>query len=116
MDKITVAAFYRFTGLPEFSAYQARLLAAAEAGGVRGTILLAPEGVNGTIAGPRAGVDAVLAHIKTLPGCAELDWKESEATENPFLRMKVRLKKEIRRLHRFATFLNGSGNPAPKIT
>ena len=95
MDKITVAAFYRFTGLPEFSAYQARLLAAAEAGGVRGTILLAPEGVNGTIAGPRAGVDAVLAHIKTLPGCAELDWKESEAPENPFLRMKVRLKKEI---------------------
>ena len=95
MAQNVVAAFYKFTSLPDFSEHQAGLLSCAENAGVRGTILLAPEGVNGTIAGPREGVDAVLAHIKSMPGCAELDWKESESPENPFLRMKVRLKKEI---------------------
>jgi UPF0176 protein len=61
---------------------------------VKGTLLLAREGINGTIAGPRAGIDAVLAHIRALPGCADLEWKES--TARPALRrMKVRLKKEI---------------------
>ena len=63
--------------------------------GVRGTILIAPEGINGTIAGTREGIDAVLAHIKSLPGCADLEWKESAASEMPFNRMKVRLKREI---------------------
>lgn len=95
MSEIVVAAFYRFTSLPDFADYQAPLRETAEAGDVRGTILLAPEGVNGTVAGPRAGVDAVLEHLKSLPGCGDLDWKESRADENPFLRMKVRLKKEI---------------------
>src|SRR5690606_29882650 len=57
--------------------------------------LIAAEGVNGTIAGPRAGIDAVLAHIRALPGCADLEWKESYAHEMPFGRMKVRLKREI---------------------
>ena len=55
----------------------------------------APEGINGTIAGSRAGIDAVLAHIRALPGCADLDHKESFADEMPFHRMKVRLKREI---------------------
>ncbi len=95
MSEIVVAAFYRFTSLPAFTEYQAPLRDAAMAGGVFGTILLAPEGVNGTIAGPRAGVDATLDHIKSMPGCANLEWKESYTDENPFLRMKVRLKKEI---------------------
>ena len=61
----------------------------------KGTLLLAHEGINGTIAGPREGVDAVLDHIRGLPGCADLDWKESTATSMPFGRMKVRLKREI---------------------
>lgn len=95
MTEIVVAAFYKFASLPDFSAHQAPLRATAEEGGVKGTILLAPEGVNGTIAGTRDGVDTVLAHLKSLPGCAEFDWKESYTDENPFLRMKVRLKKEI---------------------
>jgi UPF0176 protein len=60
-----------------------------------GTLLLAGEGINGTIAGPRAGIDAVLAHIRALPGCADLEWKESTAQTMPFGRMKVRLKREI---------------------
>jgi UPF0176 protein len=74
---------------------QGPLLAVCEAGGVMGTLLLAGEGINGTIAGPRAGIEAVLAHIRTLPGCADLDWKESPADTMPFGRMKVRLKREI---------------------
>jgi UPF0176 protein len=63
--------------------------------GLKGTILVATEGVNGTVAGSKAGIDAVVAHLRTLPGCAELDVKYSHANEMPFYRMKVRLKKEI---------------------
>ncbi len=95
MSQLVVAALYKFTALPDFSEYQAPLRDAAVKAGVYGTILLAAEGINGTIAGTRAGVDAVLAHLKTLPGCADLDWKESLTDDNPFHRMKVRLKKEI---------------------
>ncbi len=57
--------------------------------------MLAREGINGTIAGPRAGIDAVLQHIKSLPGCADIEWKESHASDMPFTRLKVRLKREI---------------------
>jgi UPF0176 protein len=63
--------------------------------GISGTLLLAPEGINGTIAGDRAGIDTVIAHIRALPGCADFEWKESTATVPPFHRMKVRLKREI---------------------
>ncbi|CAG0907504.1 unnamed protein product, partial [Cyprideis torosa] len=60
-----------------------------------GTLLVAGEGINGTIAGPRAGIDAVIAHIRSLPGCADLEWKESTSALPPFGKMKVRLKREI---------------------
>jgi len=95
MSQIVVAALYQFTPLPDFDQRHAPLLNIALAHGVLGTVLLAPEGVNGTIAGPRSGIDAVLAHLKSFPGCGDLEWKESHTDENPFLRMKVRLKKEI---------------------
>ena len=91
----TVAALYKFTSFDDPAALQAPLDAVARANGIRGTLLLAREGINGTIAGPRAGIDAVLAHIRTLPGCAEIEWKESSAAEMPFQRLKVRLKREI---------------------
>ena len=52
-------------------------------------------GINGTVAGPHEGIDAVRAHIRALPGCARLYWKESAVTEQPFRRLKVRLKAEI---------------------
>ncbi len=94
-NTIVVASFYRFTALPDFAQHQAPLLDAARRAGVFGTILLAHEGVNGTIAGPRSGIDAVTDHIKSLPGCDGLEWKESYTDENPFHRIKVRLKKEI---------------------
>ncbi|NYS24209.1 rhodanese-related sulfurtransferase [Rhodobacteraceae bacterium 2376] len=91
----TVAALYHFTRFDAPATLRAPLLALARAHGVRGSLLLAGEGINGTIAGPRAGIDAMLAHIRALPGCAQLEWKESTASAMPFGRMKVRLKREI---------------------
>lgn len=92
---ITVAALYHFTRFPDPAALQGSLLACAEQAGVKGTLLLAGEGINGTIAGTRAGIDAVLSHIRAMPGCGALEWKESPASTMPFRRMKVRLKREI---------------------
>ncbi|WP_431301043.1 rhodanese-related sulfurtransferase [Tabrizicola sp. BL-A-41-H6] len=92
---LTVAALYHFTRFPDPAALRAPLLALATAQGVKGSLLLAPEGINGTIAGARDGIDAMLTHIRALPGCAALDHKESYAETMPFGRMKVRLKREI---------------------
>lgn len=91
----TVAALYHFTRFDDIAAIQGPLLDLCKSRGISGTLLLAPEGINGTIAGDRAGIDAVLAHIRALPGCALLEHKESHATVPPFNRMKVRLKREI---------------------
>lgn len=92
---VIIAALYHFTRFSDPDALRGPILDLCLAAGVRGSLLLAQEGVNGTIAGPRAGVDAVLAHLRALPGCAGLDWKEAEAPGMPFGRMKVKLKREI---------------------
>jgi UPF0176 protein len=92
---LIVAALYQFTRLPDPAALRLGLLAVCDAHGVKGSLLLAPEGINGTIAGTREGVDAVLEAVRTLPGCAGLEWKESPASSMPFGRMKVKLKREI---------------------
>ena len=92
---LTVAALYHFTRFEDPAALRAPLLAVCESAGVKGTLLLAPEGINGTIAGTREGIDLVLAHIRAMPGCAGLVWKESSAAAMPFGRMKLRLKREI---------------------
>ena len=91
----TIAALYHFTRFDDPAALRAPLLALCDSGKVSGSLLLAREGINGTIAGPRAGIDAVLAHLRALPGCADLDWKESTSATQPFRRLKVRVKKEI---------------------
>ncbi|MFO6447730.1 rhodanese-related sulfurtransferase [Erythrobacter sp. NE805] len=92
---VAVAALYRFTRFDDPEALRLPLLAACEEAGVKGTLLLAREGINGTIAGAPEGLEAVLAHIRALPGCAGLDVKFSEAAAMPFGRMKVRVKREI---------------------
>ncbi|HRK42464.1 MAG TPA: rhodanese-related sulfurtransferase [Gemmobacter sp.] len=92
---ITIAALYHFTRFPNPDALRPALQALCDDHGVRGSLLLAAEGVNGTIAGPRAGIDAVLAHLRALPGCADLEHKESFSDTMPFGRMKVKLKREI---------------------
>ena len=89
------AALYKFVELPDHAALQAPLLAVCEAHGIKGTLLLAAEGINGTIAGRPDDVHAVLAYLRKDPRLATLEHKESWASAMPFYRMKVRLKKEI---------------------
>ncbi len=90
-----VAALYRFASFGDPAVLRQPLVDLCANHGVMGTLLLAREGVNGTIAGSEAGIAAVLEHIRSLPDCAELDVKYSTAIAMPFQRMKVRLKKEI---------------------
>jgi UPF0176 protein len=97
-DRIVVAAFYHFTELADYQDLRSPLKAFCQSLGLRGTILLAREGINSTIAGSRAAIDALLAHLKADPRFKDLQHKESYCDEMPFLRMKVRLKKEIVRL------------------
>ncbi|MEA1619852.1 rhodanese-related sulfurtransferase [Erythrobacter sp. T5W1-R] len=92
---VTVAALYCFTRFDDPAALRAPLLGACEAHGIKGTLLLAREGINGTIAGDAQALDAVLAQIRALPGCASCDVKFSAAPAMPFQRMKVRVKREI---------------------
>jgi UPF0176 protein len=94
-QRIVVCALYHFVRLDDYLALQKPLAACMHAQGVKGTLLLAHEGINGTIAGTRAGVDAVLAWLKQDPRLADLDYKESFDDEIPFYRSKVKLKKEI---------------------
>jgi len=90
-----IAALYHFTRFDDPAALKPALLELCLAQDVSGSLLLAREGVNGTIAGPRAGIDSVIAHLKALPGCKDLEWKEATSDRAPFGKMKVRLKKEI---------------------
>ena len=90
-----VAAFYKFFALPDFASRRAPLAETLEAAGVKGTVLLATEGVNGTIAGTPEAIDTALEALRALPGCETLQAKFAEADEMPFLRLKVRLKREI---------------------
>lgn len=92
---LTVAALYRFTPFDDPATLAGPLRAVCDAAGVKGTLILAPEGINGTIAGPDAGIAAVLTHIRALPGCADLAPRFSYTEDMPFGRMKVRLKREI---------------------
>jgi UPF0176 protein len=90
-----VAALYRFARVESPEANRDPILEICKQEQVKGTLLLAREGINGTIAGPEAGIRRVLSYLRSLPGFAELEHKESWADTEPFLRMKVKLKKEI---------------------
>ncbi|MCA0904101.1 rhodanese-related sulfurtransferase [Qipengyuania aquimaris] len=92
---IRIAALYHFTRFDDPAALRPALAALCDKHGVKGTLLLAHEGINGTIAGSDAGIQAVLDHIRALPGCADLEVKESRADTMPFYRSKVRVKAEI---------------------
>jgi len=92
---IVVLALYQFLDLPDYRSLQPLLLALCRANGLCGTLLLAPEGINGTVAGSRQGIDALRRFLKGEERFAALEWKESCAHEPPFHRMKVKLKREI---------------------
>ncbi len=95
MSGVVVAALYRFVALDNYREMREPLLDECLAAEVKGTLLLASEGINGTIAGTRKGIDRVLGYLKGDPRLAQLDHKESFDESMPFYRMKVKLKREI---------------------
>ncbi|PSN19727.1 hypothetical protein C7271_05830 [filamentous cyanobacterium CCP5] len=91
----TVAAFYKFVALPDCDTWRSPLLDRCWAADLRGTILLAPEGINGTLAGSQQGIDQVLDYLRSDPRLADMEPKWSTARAQPFQRLKVKLKSEI---------------------
>ena len=90
-----VAALYKFASLPDYRELQPALLDFCIGHDLKGTLLLAEEGINGTVAGSREAIDALMAYLRSDPRLADIEHKESFAEKTPFYRMKVRLKKEI---------------------
>lgn len=93
--EITICALYKFVRLHHFEALRDPLAEKMTQQAVKGTLLLAEEGINGTIAGPQQGVEAVLTFLREQPELTNIAHKESYSLENPFHRTKVKLKKEI---------------------
>ncbi|QDP00915.1 rhodanese-related sulfurtransferase [Thalassotalea sp. PS06] len=95
MSQYVVCALYKFVRLENFEQIRKPLHQTMENNEVKGTLLLALEGINGTIAGPRQGIDNVLAFLKADERLADISYKESYTDNAPFKRCKVKLKKEI---------------------
>ena len=95
MNQIVVCALYKFVTLENFQGLRQPLHNVLEANQVRGTLLLANEGINGTIAGSRTGINKVLNWLRNDPRLSDIDYKESFTDNMPFNRAKVKLKKEI---------------------
>ena len=95
MHQIVVCALYKFVRLENHETLRQPLQALMEKYNVRGTLLLANEGINGTIAGPQSGIDAILKFLNNDQHISPIDCKLSFHEQQPFLRSKVKLKKEI---------------------
>jgi len=95
MPAITNISAYKFANLTELKPLRERLLARCRGAGLRGTILLSPEGINLFVAGLRAEIDALVDELRAIPGLESLAPKYSESDHQPFTRMLVRIKKEI---------------------
>lgn len=95
VEPVVVAALYKFVQLADHKDLQGPLLAFCKDKHITGTLLLAQEGINGTVAGSRQSIDALCDYLTADPRFEGLEYKESSASEMPFHRMKVRLKKEI---------------------
>lgn len=92
---IRVVALYRFTRVDDPATSCALLQASCRSTGIRGTILLAREGINATVAGSDAAVEEALAVLRSLPGCADLKLRESRTATMPFRRLKIDVRDEI---------------------
>lgn len=92
---VTVAALYCFAPFAEPAAIVREAARVGCASGIKGTLIIASEGINGTLAGSAGAIDEMTRFIRALPGCAHLDVKLSAAATMPFGRLKVRLKREI---------------------
>lgn len=95
MTQYIVCAMYKFVALENYEAMRQPLLEKMEEQGIKGTLLLASEGINGTVSGPREGIDNLLAYLNSDPRINPISYKESLHDEQPFYRTKVKLKKEI---------------------
>lgn len=94
-NSVVVCAMYKFVTLENFEALREPLCSTMETLGIKGTLLIAQEGINGTVAGSRDGIDALLKWLNAEPRLAGIVTKESYTSELPFYRTKVKLKKEI---------------------
>lgn len=94
-ESFVISTFYHFAMLDNFEAMKEPLLEFCKENGLKGTILLAHEGINSTISGSREGIDHLYRYLQADSRLEGISWKESYAAFQPFLKMKVRLKKEI---------------------
>ena len=92
---VAITAFYKFIAIEDCAALREQVRAACVAHAIKGSVLIAPEGINATVSGSDAGITAFLAWLRSDPRFAELVSKESFADNSPFKRLKVRLKREI---------------------
>ena len=90
-----VATFYKFVTISDLEAKQKQILAWCEEKSIKGTIILASEGINGTIAGTQKAIASVVTLLRSIDGLADLEYKKSTAQKPPFARLKVKLKSEI---------------------
>ncbi|MEZ9538092.1 rhodanese-related sulfurtransferase [Shewanella sp. 10N.286.51.B8] len=95
MSQVVVCVLYKFVALPHFESIKAPLLAHMEQQEIKGTLLLASEGINGTVAGSQQSIDSLLAWLASQDGLNEIVYKLSFDDNMPFYRTKVKLKKEI---------------------
>jgi UPF0176 protein len=94
-ENLVVVTFYKFVSFPDYQEKRLPLLSHCKAQNIQGSILLAQEGINGTIAGTRENIDSVIGYLQSDERFRDLQVKESLTETNPFKRLKVKLKKEI---------------------
>lgn len=92
---VVVCAMYKFVTLNDYQEIKPKLLKVMEDNKIKGTLLLATEGINGTVAGTREGINALLKWLKADERLSDISYKESFTEDMPFNRTKVKLKKEI---------------------
>lgn len=94
-DKVAVLSFYSFVNIPDIAKLQPQILLVAKKKYINGTVLLATEGLNGSIAGKEENLHFLISEIKKLTGADNISIKVNYCDERPFSKMKVKLKKEI---------------------
>jgi UPF0176 protein len=109
MSAYVIAALYRFSSLPNFKNLRPLLIEEGERLDIKGTLLLALEGINGTISGTRKSMDQFIHFLKEISGIHTFEYKESYSDKHPFFRLKIRFKKEI------VTLGKPEINPAEKV-
>ncbi len=95
MHDVIITTFYHFINLPNFESLKDPFLTFCKNNGLKGTILLAREGINSTISGTKEGISNLYDYLRNDIGIQHLVYKESINEEQPFKKMKINLKKEI---------------------